>query len=136
MSTKPKFSSLELPKPNEKDLDRYVETRGAPVLTPPKSSAPRPDPVVKKHAADAVIERRPQSERQPLNRSQRTHSIRTEVPDYLAKALRLKAAERDCTIRYLLLEALQAQGFVIDAGDLTEDGRRTPTSPSAAEIAK
>ena len=54
----------------------------------------------------------------------RTHSIRTEVPDYLAKQLRLRAAERDCTIRFLLLEALKANGFAVHDADLLEDGRR------------
>lgn len=104
-NAKPKFTSLQLPKVDDKDLDDYAKARGVPVLT---QATPRP---VKPHA--------------PFE------TIRTDVPDYLAQAMRMEAAKQRCTLRYLILKALKADGWKINDEDIIEDGRR----PGAARTA-
>lgn len=102
MSTqaKPQFSPLDLPKkPDDKAIDDYTKSRGVPVLHVPKGAPRAP-----------------------------TQTIRTEVPDYLAQALRVECAKSQCTIRYLLLKALRADGWEIHDQDIAEDRRRTPSA--------
>lgn len=96
-TARPKFTSLQLPKVDDKALDDYAKTRGVPVLT----KATRP---TKPHA--------------PFE------TIRTDVPDYLAQAMRVEAAKQRCTLRYLILKALKADGWTINDEDIIEDGRR------------
>ena len=95
---KPEFSALDLPKPDEKTLDDYTKERGAPVLV--RSASPKPKPAGK------------------------LAYLRLDIPDYLAKALRVHAAEQDCSVRYLVLKALAADGWTVDDGDMGKGRRR------------
>jgi hypothetical protein len=52
-------------------------------------------------------------------------SLRIEVPEYLDRALALKAVETRVTKQYLVLSALRDAGFQIDDSDLVADKRRT-----------
>jgi hypothetical protein len=98
---------LNLPVQTE-DLDEYVKERGLPVLAPvalmpaqrpvPEPSTPKPAPLTK---------------------------MAIEVPNYLPLQLRKLALEHDCTIRHLVLEALNASGCTIAPEDRQKDGRRT-----------
>ncbi|ODA66141.1 hypothetical protein A7A08_02994 [Methyloligella halotolerans] len=92
--TKPTFSSLGLPKADEESIDAYAKSRGVPTL-----------------------------DRKPKPRSPSV-TIRTDVPDYLAQAMRIEAAKTRSTLRYLILKALKNDGWKIDEGDIVEDGRR------------
>jgi len=47
-----------------------------------------------------------------------------DVPDYLRVALKVDAARKGVSVRYLVLTALVEQGFDIEPADLMEDGRR------------
>jgi len=54
--------------------------------------------------------------------------LRIDVPEYLARELRVKCAEHKVTIAYLVMSALRKDGFHIEAKDLVKDrykrGRR------------
>jgi hypothetical protein len=54
----------------------------------------------------------------------RRRPLSIEVPDYLARELRVKAATDTVTVRYLVLSALVAAGYRVDECELEEDGRR------------
>lgn len=56
--------------------------------------------------------------------ARRSPSLRIEVDDQLWDALRLTAMRRRVTVKYLIYEALAAQGFEIDMSAVPEDGRR------------
>jgi hypothetical protein len=47
-----------------------------------------------------------------------------DVPDYLRVALKIDAARKGVSVRYLVLTALVEQGFDVEPADLIEDGRR------------
>jgi len=51
-------------------------------------------------------------------------SLRIEVPEYLDRALALKAVEQRVTKQYLVLCALRDAGFEIEEQDLVADKRR------------
>lgn len=57
-------------------------------------------------------------------KSRRKPTIQIEVPNYLRQELAITAAQRDVTIRYLLLEALREVGYTVRDEDLFADGRR------------
>jgi hypothetical protein len=48
-------------------------------------------------------------------------SIRVDVPDYLARALRVRCAEEKVTNAYIVMKALVKEGFYIDEKDLVVD---------------
>jgi hypothetical protein len=56
--------------------------------------------------------------------SRRSPSLRIEINDQLWDALRMQALKRRVTVKYLVFEALAAQGFEIDMNAIPEDGRR------------
>ncbi|MFD0986104.1 hypothetical protein [Methyloligella solikamskensis] len=97
-NAKPNFSSLDLPKADDDTLDAYAKSRGVPTLT--RKTKPRAPSV----------------------------TIRTDVPDYLAQAMRIEAAKSRSTLRYLILKALKNDGWKIEDGDIVEDGRRPSAS--------
>jgi hypothetical protein len=58
---------------------------------------------------------RPVARRRPLS---------LEVPEYLGRELKVKAATEGVTVRFLVLSALVAAGYRVDRDELEEDGRR------------
>jgi hypothetical protein len=65
---------------------------------------------------------RPQEPLTPLE------SLRIDVPDYLARELRVRCAEQKVTNAYLVMLALKSDGFHVEEKDLVKDrykrGRR------------
>ena len=51
-------------------------------------------------------------------------SVRFDAPDYLDKALSIRAAEQGVTKTYLILQALRNSGLRLDEVDLVKDRRR------------
>jgi hypothetical protein len=47
--------------------------------------------------------------------------LRIDVPEYLARALRVRCAEEKVTIAYLVMAALRKDGFSIEDKDLVKD---------------
>jgi hypothetical protein len=75
----------------------------------PLEGLPSPEPAHRPGVEVARVRRRPLS---------------IEVPEYLARELRVKAATDTVTVRYLVLSALVAAGYRVDVSELEEDGRR------------
>jgi len=61
---------------------------------------------------------------EPLRVSVRRRPLSLEVPDYLARELKVKAATEAVTVRFLVLSALSEAGYRVDGDELEEDGRR------------
>ena len=51
-------------------------------------------------------------------------SLKFDVPAELWTKLKIEAATRRVTVRYLVLEALSLQGYEVDLDAIPEDGRR------------
>jgi hypothetical protein len=89
---------LDLPqKISEEDVEAYVKGRGVPVLSTVPPTVVPPSPSIK---------------------------MGLEVPEYLPGDLRTIALQQNCTVRYLVLDALHKAGCKIKPQDLTKDGRR------------
>ena len=54
----------------------------------------------------------------------RRRPLSLEVPEYLARELKVKAATEAVTVRFLVLSALSEAGYRVDSDELEEDGRR------------
>lgn len=102
MSAKPRpqFATFNLPKPDDKSIEEFTKERGVPVLTTPTA---------------------------PKGPTAPGHFVRLDVPDYLARAMRVEAAKRGCTLRYLTLKALKADGWTVNDEDIGEGPRRQIT---------
>ena len=61
---------------------------------------------------------RPQESLTPLE------PLRIDVPEYLARELRVRCAEQKVTIAYLVMSALRKDGFKIEDKDLVKDRYR------------
>jgi len=51
-------------------------------------------------------------------------SLRIEIPEYLDRELAQRAFDQRVTKQYLVVQALQAAGFNVDANDLVPDKRK------------
>jgi hypothetical protein len=51
-------------------------------------------------------------------------ALKFDVPDELWDDLRMAAIRRRVTVKYLVLEALEAKGYAVDLSAIPEDGRR------------
>lgn len=79
-----------------------------------------------RNLAAQTLNKRPTPEptRHPEAKTVRRRPISIEVPDYLARELKVKAATEAVTVRYLVLKALSGAGYRVDDDELEEDGRR------------
>ncbi|WP_291198706.1 hypothetical protein [Hyphomonas sp.] len=75
----------------------------------PLEGLPSPEPAHRPGVEVARVRRRPLS---------------IEVPEYLARELRVRAATETVTVRFLVLSALVEAGYRVDVSELEEDGRR------------
>ncbi len=75
----------------------------------PSEGRPSPEPTHRPGVELSRVRRRPLS---------------IEVPEYLARELRVKAATETVTVRFLVLSALVEAGYRVDVSELEEDGRR------------
>ena len=76
---------------------------------PPPPAAPVTDPVLRSSGAT------PRSQMKKVN---------FELPDYVWTELKIRAAHKQSSVRHVLMEALQKEGFTIHEIDMIEDGRR------------
>jgi hypothetical protein len=51
-------------------------------------------------------------------------TLSTKIPDYVMRQLKITAAQRETTIRNLLLDALKRDGFEIKNEDIQDDRKR------------
>ncbi len=109
---------------------------------PPISDELRPKARLKRHdaniASDADIEAnsrrigekwgaatRLDQEREPIALAP-VVSIRGYIPDYLDREMAMKAAERNVTKTFLIMESLAKAGFRVDPADMIQDRRKKP----------
>lgn len=59
----------------------------------------------------------------PTPRSQ-MKNLNIELPDYVWKELKIRAAHRGTTIKHVIMTSLKAEGFEIRQADMIEDGRQ------------
>ena len=50
--------------------------------------------------------------------------VNFELPDYVWTELKIRAAHKQTSVRHVLMEVLQGDGFTIHEIDMIEDGRR------------
>ncbi|PHP64961.1 hypothetical protein CSC94_21755 [Zhengella mangrovi] len=78
-------------------------------------SAILPDDAAPQAPIPAAKERPVQAPRKPLS---------IEIPDYLARELKIAAATQAVTLRHIVLSALMEAGYTVKPADMEEDGRR------------
>jgi hypothetical protein len=76
---------------------------------PPPPATPEPDSELRNSGAT------PRSKMQKVN---------FEAPDYLSTELKIDAAEKNTSVRHVIMLALKKAGFTIMDIDMIEDGRR------------
>ncbi len=95
----------------------------AAISAAPAAQAPNPAPKPR-----APVAKSPRAEKASpaadAGSVRRAPSLRIEVDDALWDAIRLAAIKRRVSVKYLIYEALAAQGFEIDMNAIPEDGRR------------
>lgn len=108
------------------DGDVKGETLGGGATKPARlSQAQSADSLTDGHVGPLpVATAGPEPTHRPKTKTARKRPLSLEVPDYLARELKVKAATEAVTVRYLVLSALDAAGYRVDADELEEDGRR------------
>lgn len=96
-------------------LERLADAKGVSSLVKPGSD---PGAGGTRHAPEPV-----DPETIPTPRS-RMKNVNIEIPDYVWKELKIRAAHRSTTIKHVIMTSLQAEGFDIRNADMIEDGRR------------
>lgn len=92
-----------------------------PNLAALRSSVDVPDEAVRENSR-AIGAKWGASTRLPVEASTTPlESLRIDVPDYLARELRVRCAEQKVTNAYLVMLALAKDGFHIDEKDLVRD---------------
>lgn len=87
------------------------KTEAAPAAIEPVSTTPPP-------------RGRGQGSKPQVQKQSPARRMAVDLPVYLISALRMRAAEDETTIRYVITRALRKDGFTVEAQDLIEDGRR------------
>ena len=59
--------------------------------------------------------------------------VNFEAPDYLSTELKIDAAEKNTSVRHVIMLALKKAGFTIKDIDMIEDGRRLRGSNRCTE---
>jgi len=126
----PMFRSIGEPLDVSDDaLNKVVDKLGVPSLVKPDSSpahASRPVPVAPSALIRSDVQEMSQA---PLLANEQAPAalerISVDLPTYLGKAMRMRVAEEGTTMRFLVMQGLQAIGFKIDLRDFVSDGRST-----------
>lgn len=93
-----------------------LEGAGEPTpLSPPKAVS-EPAPASVDATDDAVPSPTPRVRMKAMN---------LELPDYVMRELKRRALQEDCSVRYVIMRSLVAQGVIIHEADLVADGRRS-----------
>jgi len=101
--SKPQFKPLGLTEATDEQIEAFAARKGMPTMLRPVAETPIPVAEVK----DAVLRR-----------------VTLNIPDYVAKQLQGRAVDGRCTVRHVIMSALQRDGIEIDEADMVSDGRR------------
>ena len=128
------FQSIRRPSRDEEQLlEALAERRGIARLQGPAApsrvaleGAGEPTPLSPPKAvsalasADATDDALP-----PPTPRARMKAMNLELPDYVMRELKRRALQEDCSVRYVIMRSLAAQGVIIHEADLVADGRRS-----------
>jgi hypothetical protein len=125
---------------DDETLGRVADQMGVPTLVKPSPAPPaeRAQPVeaaagsapeigVATEAGNAARLKRPTKQRRTA-----LESLTLELPGYVIDAIKQRALNEHATARYVVMQALQAAGFQIDASHLLPDARRRPPKAGSA----
>ena len=136
----PRFRPISGPLDVSDDaLGKIGDKLGVPSLVMPEQppapvplSVPAPSPPDPPRVTARAVSKSPR-QTVPLPVEERAttslEKISLELPDYLARAMRMRVAEEGTTLRYLVMQGLQSIGFTIDACDFVTDGRSFRSKP-------
>lgn len=96
-------------------LERLAEQKGVATMVKPGSEAGEETKAARKPKVD------PESLPTPAAQMK---NFSIEIPDYVWKELKVRAAHRGVTIKHVIMESLRREGFEIRKADMIEDGRR------------
>ena len=103
--TKHNFRPIIAPLDVDDDaLERVNQRLGVPTMVRPVSKASQTDGVT--------------ASRQPVAPPRRQQKLTLRVPGYLVDAMKQKALDHRTTVRYLVLMALQKDGYTVEPADL------------------
>ena len=116
MATKPELPSID---------DELVQPRPRPNLTNLRPRDDLPDSAIEANSR-SIGQQWGASTRLPQPEEEETPlaSIRTDIPEYVDKQLKLKIAEEGGTKAHYILRGLSAIGFKVDEKDLRLDRRK------------
>jgi hypothetical protein len=131
----PRFRRIASPLEDvsDDDLSKLVDRLGVPSLVKPEQP-PTPVPLAQAATAGnsgnaATVNEVKQDAPALTMKAQATalERVSVDLPEYLYGAMRMRVAEERTTMRYLVMQGLQAIGFAIDPSDFVSDGRSTRT---------
>lgn len=99
-------------------LERLAEQKGVAKLVQPANEAGQGAASATRKTLEPMVD----PERIPTPRSQ-MKNVNIEIPDYVWKELKVRAAHRGTTLRHVILTSLKLEGFDIRNADMVEDGR-------------
>ena len=110
-------------------LNKVVDKLGVPSLVKPDASPAHvskavpiaPSSPTRSEIQELAQAHLPASETAPVL----LERISVDLPTYLGKAMRMRVAEEGTTMRFLVMQGLQAIGFPIEPRDFVSDGRST-----------
>lgn len=103
MSATPQFKPLGLNDATDEQIEAFAARKGMPTMLRPVVAEVAPVT-----APEADVLRR----------------VTLNLPDYVAKQLHSRAVEARCTVRHIIMTALQKDGIEIRDADMVSDGRR------------
>jgi hypothetical protein len=131
---RPRFHPISASDVSDEELAQFAQSQGVGTLVKPPAQTP---PVAPQTAPDASNDapgaaptapspaKRAKAKTTVLQPGKPDTDLKLSVmvPRYVGKALRLRAADEDCTVRHLVLQGLQAIGIPVKDADLNPDGR-------------
>ena len=110
-------------------LNKAVDKLGVPSLVKPDPSPAHVSKAVPIAPSSTLRSEIQESAQTPLPASETAPAllerISVDLPTYLGKAMRMRVAEDGTTMRFLVMQGLQAIGFQIEPRDFVSDGRST-----------
>jgi hypothetical protein len=107
--------------PLEADIDDKLEklalTNGVGTMTKPQAERPQGREVVKPLIRG---QKQAPSGATPRNRMK---NVSLDLPDYVWTELKIRAAQNQTSLRYIIMKALRKDGITIAEADMVEDGR-------------
>ncbi|BAQ50385.1 hypothetical protein [Methylobacterium aquaticum] len=112
------------PRTNPEDLAQLVAGGAEAGFARPLAPAPEPasEPMPALPAAEA--ETPAAAPARKMGKGAPVNPLRLEVPKAVWLELKMEAAKREVSVKFLVLEALAAKGYSVDLDEVPEDGRR------------